>query len=286
MDAELVADVGAELGEGATLFPDGSLWWVDLLAGRTYRWHDGVNEVGPVFPHEVAKVLPGVDHPVLIGREYVQSLGPDRQRIADIGSSVSHLRGSDASVLPDGSLVFGVVDLDLSPGRGSLRWLRGGEVTTIVDEATIPNGIAVMPDSRTVVWTDSPTNRLDLFDIDECEGLVNRRLFAQIPAELGIPDGLCVDTEGGVWVAMWGGGTVIRVTGEGAIDAKLEIGVPHVTSCAFDADDALLVTTASVALKPEDRYRYPGAGGLFRVDRTVHGFRGAKTFVASSPGAA
>lgn len=281
MNAELVADIGAELGEGATLFPDGSLWWVDLLEGRTYRWHDGVNEEGPTFPHEVAKVLPGVDHPVLIGREYVQSLGPDREHLAPVASPSSHLRGSDAAVLPDGSLVFGVVDLDLSPGRGSLRWLRGGEVTTIVDEATIPNGIAVMPDGGTVVWTDSPTNRLDLFDIDERQGLVNRRLFAHIPAELGVPDGLCIDTEGGVWVAMWGGGAVIRVTGDGQIDAKLEIGVPHVTSCAFDADDALIVTTASVALSAQERYRYPGAGGLFRVDPSVHGSQGARTFVAS-----
>ena len=286
MKAELVADIGAELGEGATLFPDGSLWWVDLLAGRTYRWHDGVNEEGPTFPHEVAKVLPGVDHPVLIGREYVQSLGPDREHLAPVASPSSHLRGSDAAVLPDGSLVFGVVDLDLRPDRGSLRWLRSGEVTTIVDEATIPNGIAVMPDGRSVVWTDSPTNRLDLFDIDERQGLVNRRSFAHIPAELGVPDGLCVDTEGGVWVAMWGGGAVIRVTGDGLIDAKLEIGVPHVTSCAFDADDALLVTTASVALSPGDRRRYPRAGGLFRVDPSLHGFRGAKTYVASRLGAA
>ena len=281
MVAELVANVGAELGEGATLFPDGSLWWVDLLAGRTYRWFDGVNEEGPVFPHEVAKVLPGTDHPVLIGREYVESLGPSRERLAPVANSPSHLRGSDAAVLPDGSLVFGVVDLDLSPGRGSLRWLQGGEVKTIVEGATIPNGIAVMPDGCTVVWTDSPTNRLDVFDIDESYGLVNRRPFAQIPTEFGVPDGLCVDTEGGVWVAMWGGGTVIRVTGEGLIDAELEIGVPHVTSCAFDADDALLVTTASVALNPEDRSRYPAAGGLFRVDRGVHGVRGARTYVAS-----
>ena len=282
MHAELVADVGAELGEGVTLFPDGSLWWVDLLAGRTYRWHDGVNEEGPVFPHEVAKVLPGAEHPVLIGREYVQSWGPDREYLAPIASPSSHMRGSDAAVLPDGSLVFGVVDLDLRPNRGSLRWLRSGEVTTIVDEATIPNGIAVMPDGRSVVWTDSPTNRLDLFDIHERQGLVNRRPFAHIPTELGVPDGLCVDTEGGVWVAMWGGGTVIRVTDDGLIDAEVTIGVPHVTSCAFDADDALIVTTASVALGPEDRQRFPGAGGLFRVDRSVHGRRGARTFVASN----
>lgn len=282
MDAELVANVGAELGEGATLFPDGSVWWVDLLVGRTYRWHDGVNEVGPVFPHEVAKVLPGMDYPVLVGREYVQSLGPDREQLAPIASSSAHLRGSDAAVLPDGSLVFGVVDLDLKPGRGSLRWLRGGEVTTVVDEATIPNGIAVMPDGRSVVWTDSPTNRLDLFDIDEREGLVNRRPFAQIPSEFGVPDGLCVDSEGGVWVAMWGGGSVLRFTAGGLIDVELDIGVPHVTSCAFDTDDALIVTTASVALSPENRHRYPSAGGLFRVDRSVHGHRAARTFVASN----
>ncbi len=287
--AELIADVGAELGEGATLFPDGSVWWVDLLAGRTYRWRDGAHEEGPVFPHEVAKVLPGVDQPVLIGREYVEYADLEREpvteseHIARIGDAASHVRGSDSTVLPDGSIVFGVVDLDLTPGRGALRWSRGGHVRVIVDKATIPNGIAVMPDSRSVVWTDSPTNRLDLFDIDEVAGLVNRRPFAHIPSELGVPDGVCVDMEGGVWVAMWGGGCVIRVTKEGHIDAQIHIGVPHVTSCAFDADDALIVTTASVALSQQERRDFPHAGGLFRVDPSVHRVRGARTFVASNP---
>jgi len=282
VEAELIADVGAGLGEGATLFPDGSVWWVDLLAGRTYRWHDGVNDEGPVFPHEVAKVLPGVEYPILIGRNFVEFLEPNHRRIAPIASTPSHLRGSDAAVLPDGTLVFGVVDLDLAPGRGSLRWAHDGHVTRIVDKATIPNGIAVMPDNQTVVWTDSPTNRLDIFDIDEREGLINRRPFAYIPAELGVPDGLCADTEGDVWVAMWGGGSVVRVTSEGKIDRKLEIGVPHVTSCAFGVDDALIVTTASVALRSDDRSSFPSAGGLFRVDGSVHGARGARTFSASA----
>jgi len=281
--ADLIADGGAKLGEGATSFPDGSVWWVDLLAGRTYRWHDGVNQEGPVFSHEVAKVLPGEGQPVLIGREYVEYLGPERQPIACIGDAATHLRGSDSTVLPDGSIVFGVVDLDLTPGRGALRWSRGGQVQTVVDQATIPNGIAVMPDSRTVVWTDSPTNRLDLFDIDDVAGLVNRRPFAYIPSELGVPDGVCVDIEGGVWVAMWGGGCVIRVAKEGRIDSRIQIGVPHVTSCAFDADDALIVTTASVALSPLERRKFPHAGGLFRVDESVHRVRGARTFVASNP---
>lgn len=281
MKAELVAAVGAELGEGATLFPDGSIRWVDLLRGTTYRWVDGVNESGPHFPHEVAKMLPGSLDDLVVGRESVTTLSTRPCVVAAIGAAESNLRGSDAAILPDGSLVFGVVDRNLRPEAGSLRWTDGVREREVVGGATIPNGVAVMPDARRVVWTDSPTHRLDVFEIESNEGLVDRRPYAVIPEELGTPDGLCVDDEGGVWVAMWAGGRVVRIGVDGIVDAVVEIGTPHVTSCAFDRNDNLVVTTAAVVLSPEERRRYPGAGGLWLVEQSTHGTRGAPTYCAS-----
>jgi len=281
MKAELVAAVGAELGEGAVLFPDGSVRWVDLLRGQTFRWVDGVNAPGPEFPHEVAKVLPGSSDDLVVGRESVMTLSTEPRVVAAIGAEGSNVRGSDAAILPDGSLVFGVVDRDLGAGAGSLRWTDGVREREVVGGATIPNGVAVMPDAHRVVWTDSPTQRLDVFDIDPHEGLVDRRPYAAIPEGFGTPDGLCVDDEGGVWVAMWGGGCVVRIGEEGGVDAVVEIGTPHVTSCAFDRDDNLIVTTAAVVLSREERRRYPGAGGLWLVEQGTHGAHGARTYSAS-----
>jgi len=281
MKAELVAAVGAELGEGATLFPDGSIWWVDLIAGKTYRWFSGENHVGPTYPHEVAKLLPASDSMIIVGQDQV--FCANGTKLADIGNRESNLRGSDAVVLPDGSVAFGVLDRDLAVGKGSLIWLsQSGNLNHVALGATIPNGIAVMPDATTIVWCDSPTGRIDLFDFDPTNGFTNRRPFIQVPADLGVPDGLCVDSDGGVWVAMWGGGCVAKFSPTGKLDQTISLDAPHVTSCAFDSDDNLLITTACVILSERERLRYPGAGGLWSVPSNVHGVQRAPTFLASA----
>lgn len=282
MKAEVAVPIRARLGEGACLFPDGSVYWVDLLQGRTYQWKNGQHLVGPTYDHEVSKVLPTTRGNAVIGRTSIFFENRLDSCLVKIGEPASNSRGSDACVLPDGSLIFGIVDRDLTPGRGSLKKVTlDGHVRTVVESADIPNGAAVLANGRQMVWVDSPTKRIDVFDLSPDNVPRNRREFAQIPVEMGIPDGLCADADGGVWVAMWGGGSVIRISESGKLDAVVEVGVPHVTSCAFDNENALIVTTASVLIEPSEEPLFPGAGSLWRVDPAIHGAKRAPTFCGS-----
>lgn len=287
MSAELLADLDLALGEGPRLLPDGTVLWVDLLHGEVYSKRGATVTSEHTFPHEVSTVLPWHRGFVVLGRTEILFTTPQWSPVDSVPlhEESSNLRCSDGIVLPDGSLLVGVVDRDLRPGRGSLLHLTSaGKILTVVESCTIPNGLGVLAGGQQVVWVDSPTGCLDVFDIDNASGaLGNRRKFAEIPESWGVPDGLCTDAQGGVFVAMWGAGAVIHLNPEGAVDLTLSLPVPHVTAVAFDTDDSLLVTTASVLLDDHAKAATPGAGGLWRFRSESHGRTRPETYVATGP---
>jgi sugar lactone lactonase YvrE len=121
---------------------------------------------------------------------------------------------------------------------------------------------------------DTPTLRIDAFDYDVATGEIDRRRpFVDIPVEQGRPDGLCVDVEGGVWLALWPGWAVRHYLPDGRPDAVIPLPVAQVSSCVFGGRDLdqLFITTAWTGLSDADRSAQPLAGGLFR---TVPGTRG------------
>jgi sugar lactone lactonase YvrE len=279
MRAELLEDTQCLLGEGPRLFPDGSLWWVDLLAGRVFRRQGGGRSTHVAsYPGEVSTALPWINGYLALTRRGVVAVSFQGDTVAtiDLTEGDASMRCSDATVLPDGGIAVGVVDRDLTPGRGRLIVVHpDGGTTAVVDEATIPNGIGTTPDGSEVVWVDSPTHQLVRFTIDATTGcLTNRRNWVTLSPHLGVPDGLCIDREGGVWVAMWGGGRVIHVDATGHHDGTVDVPVDHVTSVAFDSDDTLIITTGNVALTTEQRGNTPGAGGLWGLPHHAHGTRG------------
>ena len=284
MIAELVEPVGALLGEGPQLFPDGTLRWVDLLAGKTFIRRDGQSSLAAAYPHEVSKVLPWLHGHLVLTRAGIALVADNGVTVAaiDLTDGDDTLRCSDATVLPHGGVAVGIVARDLAPGRGSLVVVHpDGTIAHVVDQATIPNGIDVTLDGE-VVWVDSPTHTLTRFTINPATGhLSNARNWVTLPPELGVPDGLCADVGGGVWVAMWGGGQVVHVDDRGTIDDAISLPVDHVTSVAFDADDDLVITTGSVALSERARAKTAGAGGLWGVRAGVHGNRGAPPRIAT-----
>ena len=117
----------------------------------------------------------------------------------------------------------------------------GGDVTR-------SNGLGWTSDDTHMYFIDSPEQRVDVFDFDvEAGALGERRPFVAIDEADGIPDGLGVDDEGGIWVALYGGGCVRRYDARGHLDAVLEVPGANVTSCCFGGDDgsSLFVTTAA-----------------------------------------
>ena len=277
MKAILCERVGADLGEGPQLFPDGSIRWVDLLRGLVYRKHGDDSVIEHSYAYEVSKVLPWQGGSIALTREGIELRDTAYDKVAQIPLPLSHIRGrcSDGTVLPDGSLALGIVDRGLLSGAGALVSVGTDcEMREVVAGCSIPNGIATLESQESVVWTDSATNTLTLFQWTQARGLHSPREWAHIPPSMGTPDGLVADSTGGVWVAMWGGGSVIHVSHRGDIDTVIDVGTPYPTALAFDTEENLVITSAAIIYR-ESREPVPsGAGDLWCLEAAQHGTRG------------
>ncbi len=157
------------------------------------------------------------------------------------------LRSNDGACDAAGRFWIGTMALDVTTGAGAL-YRYDGRLQRVLDEVTLSNGIGWTRDDARMYYIDSPVQRVDLFDFELASGRVDdRRPFVSIDESDGIPDGLTVDDEGGVWVALYGGSCVHRYDESGHLDAVLEVPAENVTSCCFGGDDgrSLFVTTAA-----------------------------------------
>jgi sugar lactone lactonase YvrE len=156
--------------------------------------------------------------------------------------------------------------------HGSLyRIDADGRTERVVSGLTISNGLDWSPDASLMYLNDTPTSRIDVFDHDPFTGAVtDRRPFARID---GFPDGLTVDAEGGVWVALFGGSQVRRYSPDGSLDAVVPLPVANVTSLTFGGPDYadLFVTTARHDLDAAQLEAQPLAGAVFVLQPGVRG---------------
>lgn len=279
LTARLVLDTHALLGEGLQLFPNGNLAWVDIEQGEVNVIEAGRTRLLRKFPHRVSKVLPWSEGYLVFGETEIYGFSDIHEELVrlEINKPGSNLRFSDGCVLPDGSVLIGIVDIDLAPGRGSLvRIAKDWSLTTLVSKATIPNGTAVLASSDAFFWVDSPTGQISKFKFDKRTGTIGaQEVFANIDPALGVPDGICTDQDGGVWVALWGGGKVLRLNSRGKIDCEISVDCKNVTSCAFSKDDNLVITTAAATLSGPEALQ-TGAGGIWMVPADAHGRRGLR----------
>ncbi|MEU9097876.1 SMP-30/gluconolactonase/LRE family protein [Streptomyces sp. NPDC048361] len=251
MTYELAVREWAQLGEGPTWDPAAQrLIWVDILSSRihTYAPDTGRRTVLAAEQH-VGAAKPRAGGGLVVNlRDGVALYGPRGEFRWLVRDPVPGRRGNDAAVAPDGALWAGTMRYDEAPGGGSLaRVAADGTTTGVLDGVTISNGTGWSPDGRLMYYIDTPTRNIDVFDFD---GRLphNRRVFASIEPDAGHPDGLTVDAEGGVWVALWGGGAVRRYADDGSLVLVVELPVRRPTACAFGGRDLtdLYVTSARV----------------------------------------
>lgn len=185
-------------------------------------------------------------------------------------NGMPQIRANDAKVAPNGDVICGTMPYqpDLHPGVGRLYRFVDQELIELLTDVTISNGIGWSPDGMLMYYIDTPTQRIDVFDVDTSGHYTNRRLFAEVSAAMGSPDGLCVDEAGYLWVAMWGGFKVQRFAPDGTPAGFIELPCAQVTSCAFVGRDltSLIITTAAL----EDSGN-PAAGCTYIVDVDVAG---------------
>ncbi|WP_405582065.1 SMP-30/gluconolactonase/LRE family protein [Streptomyces sp. NBC_01092] len=243
----------AELGEGPTWDGrSGRLLWIDILRSRVHTF-DPVSGRRSVrtTPQHVGAAKPRVGGGLVLNlRDGVGLLDPDDTFRWLHHEAVPGRRANDAAVAPDGSLWAGTMRYDEAPGGGTLSRLTGdGAVDVVLDDVAVSNGTGWSPDGGLMYYVDSPTRRVDVFDHAD-GGVVGRRPFVEIEDGAGFPDGLTVDADGCVWVALWDGAAVRRYTPSGELDRVIELPVPRVTACAFAGPDLsdLYITTARVGL--------------------------------------
>jgi len=277
-EAELVLDAGARLGEGPVWSSDeGVLYWVDIDLCRVHRFdpvgvadeHMDVGEpVGAVAPRQRG----GLVLALRSGFALVDEWRGQVRTLATVEDDLSDNRMNDGACDTRGRFWAGTMCTAGRPERGTLYRLDpNGEVTPRVHKVTISNGIGWSPDDGTMYHVDTPTGGVDAFDFDANSGTItNRRRLIDVEPAAGQPDGLVVDRDGGIWVALWEGWAVRRYAPDGTLLGVIDLPVARVTKCAFGGPelDDLYITTASPDRPEADQ---PRAGGLFRASPGVAG---------------
>jgi sugar lactone lactonase YvrE len=248
----------------------GGLRWVDMLAGDVLSLgEDG--SVGRLHVGTVAAVVrPRRRGGAVIAVERGFALEEPDGSLTTLDPVWTDpaIRMNEGGCDPDGRLYCGSMAYDQKQGAATLYRLDPDRsVQRILEGVTVSNGLEWSPDGSLAYYDDTDTHRTDVFDYAADTGLTGRRPFIRF-AEDEQPDGLTVDAEGGVWVALFGGSAVRRYTPAGRLDAVIELPTPQVTACTFGGPelDQLFITTSA-----DNRAGDPVAGSLFRADVGVRG---------------
>ncbi len=178
----------------------------------------------------------------------------------------SGARFNDGKAGPDGYFYAGTIE---KSGKAVLYRLKEGRLEPVVTGVRISNGIDFSLDGKTVYYCDTPTRRIDAFDFPSFEN--RRTVFALDDKTVGNPDGMCLDAEGMLWIALWGGHGVLRVNPEnGEILTKRELPSPY-TSCPAFVGDGLSRLAVTSALHDAELEKEPNAGSTFLLDVGVKG---------------
>jgi sugar lactone lactonase YvrE len=251
----------------------GGLRWVDMLAGDVLSLAaDGAidrRHVGSV----AAALRPRSRGGAVIGVERGFALEDADGTLTHLGElwTDTSVRMNEGGCDPDGRFYCGSMAYDQRPGAGALYRLDpDGSVSVVLGNVTISNGLEWSPDGSRAYYNDTATYRTDVFDYDGEAGLTGRRQFVDLSPEAKRPDGLTVDEEGGIWVALSNGGAVRRYTPDGVLDEMVEVPARKVTACTFGGPDLdqLFITTSREGLEPGAD---PLAGSLFRAAVGVRG---------------
>jgi sugar lactone lactonase YvrE len=263
----------AELGEGVRWDADrGELLWVDIMAGVLRRAVEDGAGLRTVREYAIGVPL-GAVAPLAQGDGWLCAAGRGFRHLAEDGTVTTLLdtepadaRMNDAAAGPDGRFWAGSLAYDSRPGGGRLlRCDPDGTVAVVLPGTDIANGLGWSPDGRTLYHADSGTGVVTAYELATMAGTVIIR------PSLGVPDGLTVDDEGAVWVALNGAGEVRRYAPDGRTLAVLPLPVSQPTSVAIGGRTGrrLFVTTAWEHFGPEQRAAEPDAGRIFATDIDV-----------------
>jgi sugar lactone lactonase YvrE len=287
---ELALDCRAELGEGPIWdYRSGLVLFVDINGHRVHTFDHASSRHGTVDVDQyVSAIALDASGGYLVTLQHdIARFDLERgagERLATVEQHRSDTRFNDGYVDPRGRFWAGTMSLERKPGQGALYRFENGAVRQVLEGVSTSNGIDWSPDGRLMYYVDTATRRVDVFDFDvETAAVTNRRPLLSIAEADGKPDGLILDEEGFIWVALWQGSAVRRYSPEGRLVQQIDLPVSCPTKCAFGGAnlDELYITSARTLLTTdEQKDREPHAGSLF-VCRP--GARGRRATPALTP---
>jgi sugar lactone lactonase YvrE len=281
-DVELVLDAHAPHGEGPVWLADERvLLWLDISDGLVNRFDPATGRntaldvgqpVGAVAPRSGGGLIMALRD----GFATLDARTAQVDLIVPAEQDKPGNRMNDGKCDAAGRFWAGTMAFDAHAGAGALYRLGHDQrVETVLTDVTISNGLCWSLDDRTMYFIDSGTLGVDAFDYDPRTGAIaNRRRVVTIPEGAGLPDGMTIDREGYLWVALWGGWAVHRYTPEGQLDRVVRVPAAQASCPTFGGPhlDELYITTAAMGVSGDQASQQPHAGGLFRYRPGVAGF--------------
>ncbi|MCY1723446.1 SMP-30/gluconolactonase/LRE family protein [Prolixibacteraceae bacterium Z1-6] len=279
---ELVIDSKSELGEGAIWnYKTGELMWINIK-GKILNFYNPLTAnnkemltgqmIGTVVPSESGDVLVALQNGIYALNVKTGS----KKLLIDPEADLPNNRFNDGKCDPAGRFWAGTMSTADEKNAGALyRFDPDTTIHTMIENVSISNGIVWSADKTKMYYIDTPTQKVMGYNYDNETGEIsNPKTAVEVPSEMGFPDGMTIDEEGNIWVALWGGAAVACWNPEsGELIRTIDVPAKNVTSCAFGDDDlgTLYITTAREATSDEDLVKYPNAGGVFKIRPGVKG---------------
>lgn len=298
MKAELLVQSKALLGEGPIWDAENeTLWWVDIDQGHVHQTSpdgstDTMIDVGQ--PVGAVAAVKGCDRLLLALAEdglVVYEAGSKQMTVlANPEADKPKNRFNDCKCDPAGRFWAGTMEIaegKVGDKKGALYCLYEDlRIEVKLGDVTISNGLTWSPDKKTMYYIDTNAFGVFAFDYDvESGNIENQRVAFEVPEVEGLVDGMTVDEEGMLWIALWRGGAVGRWDPQtGRRIATVEVPVPHPTSCIFGGPslDLLYITSARTELSEREYQKYPNAGSLFVYEPGIRGLP-VSAFVGELP---
>jgi sugar lactone lactonase YvrE len=292
MDVEVAVAGDLELGECPVWDADiQSLWWTDILRGAVLRhdFRDGADEeflvdstVGALGLHRTGSLLIATSD----GFRLMSTRNGRSTLLAAVEDDLPDNRMNDGKVDPAGRFWAGTMSMSGRARAGTLYRLDpSGRATAVLPALTTSNGLAWSPDGRWMYHIDSPTKAVRRYQFDVGSGeLGASSVLIDTSGHAGIPDGMAVDVEGGIWVCFWGGASVRRYDHTGRLLAEIDFPTTNPTSCCFGGSNLtdLFVTTARYGLNPEQIAAEPLSGSVMHLEVDVAGVPSVHCEIAQS----
>ena len=282
MTPQIISSVKSELGEGPVWDNrENVLWWTDIQSGKIFKTTADGNQTQT---YDVGVLVGTIglcedERLILATSDGFAFFDPSTERlefVTDPESDLPNNRFNDGKPDPSGGMVAGTMSMNQSAKAGSLYRLDAQlHVTKVRNKVTTSNGLAWNGAENVMYYIDTPLLKVIAYDFDKESGMLSnpRDQFSMSPS-LGYPDGMCIDDEGMLWIANFGGSAVRRWNPySGELLESINFPASRITCCTFGGEDmhTLFVTSAYVGLSEEQLAEEPDAGALFKLEMPVSG---------------